>query len=615
VNKNLLLAISLIFLTLMLFNSPLYNKTYEKIFKQKRQSNQIEYDIQKSEPIGTEKTIRNDTVLIKKTEELRNRNNFLPQAEKPLLKMAEDSTGDTLWIENEKVICGISEIGARIISIKMKDFLIQNNKDNNTKEYIDLIEKKDIGGGNLEINGLKFDKKKFICSIKNKNVKVFNNDKKEIDFTFINEDKSELIKRFIFEGNSYKIGFDILSKSLDGKSITVGWKCGITESENQNSHLPAASGVSEPRIVHVFDSKNVAHIQLKKVEKEEETGFFEWAGITSKYFFVAMVADSIKNTDLLIESYDATIIDEQGKRGSFLLDYGFQLRRSGEGAKESFWIYAGPSKFLLVKSFHKKFEKVLFSGWEWLLRADLWFPVICEWTLWLLISINGIIKDYGFTILILTILTKLITYPLSQSSMKSMSKMKDIQPKINHLRERFKSNPKKMNEEIMALYKKEGVNPFNPGCLPMFLQMPILFALFIVLRKAIELRGAHTMLIPWVSDLSQPESLISLTGIFPNGIPMYGSSIALLPILMAILKFFQNKMTIKDPNQKMMIYFMPIFMLFLFNNFPAGLVLYWTFQNAFGILQQYLLEKNMKSKAVPLQAVVQTENRKPIKRR
>ena len=167
-----------------------------------------------------------------------------------------------------------------------------------------------------------------------------------------------------------------------------------------------------------------------------------------------------------------------------------------------------------------------------------------------------------------------------------------------------------MNEEVMALYKQEGINPFNPGCLPMFLQMPILFALFIVLRKAIELRGAHTVLIPWVKDLSQPESLVSLANIIPNGIPMYGNNIALMPIIMAILTFVQNKMTIKDPNQKMMIYFMPIFMPVLFNNFPAGLVLYWTFSNALGILQQYLLDKSIKNNAPIAPAQILPDKRK-----
>jgi YidC/Oxa1 family membrane protein insertase len=149
-----------------------------------------------------------------------------------------------------------------------------------------------------------------------------------------------------------------------------------------------------------------------------------------------------------------------------------------------------------------------------------------------------------------------------------MSRMKDIQPKVEAIRKRYKNNPRKMNEEIMAIYREEGINPLNPGCLPLFLQMPIFIALFVVLRKAIELRGAGTWVIPWVNDLSRPESLISLTSIFPQGIPLYGTSIALLPIIMAVLTYFQNKMTIKDPNQKAMIYFMPVFMLVLFNISP-----------------------------------------------
>jgi YidC/Oxa1 family membrane protein insertase len=141
------------------------------------------------------------------------------------------------------------------------------------------------------------------------------------------------------------------------------------------------------------------------------------------------------------------------------------------------------------------------------------------------------------------------------------------------------------------MYKKEGVNPLNPGCLPLFLQMPVFISLFVVLRKAIEIRGESTILIPWIKDLSQPEVIFSIDKIIPGGIPMYGSNIALLPILMAILTFIQQKMTIKDPNQKMLIYFMPIFMLVLFNSFSAGLVLYWTFSSALQIVQQLTLNK------------------------
>jgi YidC/Oxa1 family membrane protein insertase len=614
VSKNTLLAFLFIFLTILFFNSPFYNKTYEKIFKKSRNSGQV---INNKDNYSENKNIPNfDTLAIKKQAEIKQQTKKTTESGKIEGFNQNDTIGDTVWVENGKIICGISQIGARIISIKMKKYLYERNDKNrdSINKYIELIENEKVGGGNLEINGINYDKKRFSYSEVEKRIKINNNDKRIIDFIYKGENNNEVTKRFVFEGNSYKIGYDILSNSLDGKSIVVGWKCGITESENSTSNKISASGVNEPRKVHFYDTKSVSHVQLKKAQKEEETGFYKWAVITSKYFMIAMVADSVKNTDLLIESYDAQKIEEE-KKGSMALDYGIQMRTSGEGTKERFWIYAGPSDFSIIKSYNEKFQKVLFSGWEWLLRADIWFPIICEWTLWLLIAINGIIKDYGITIIILTIIIRLITFPLTQSSMRSMSKMKDIQPKINHLRDRYKTNPRKMNEEIMALYKKEGVNPFNPGCLPMFLQMPILFALFIVLRKAIELRGVGTVLVPWVHDLSQPESLMSLTGIFPNGIPMYGSNIALLPILMAILTYFQNKMTIKDPNQKMMIYLMPPFMLVLFNNFPAGLVLYWTFSNALGIVQQYALDKSLKKNTPTSPVPVQIEKRRTGKRK
>ncbi len=593
-NKNLLLAISLMILTFFFFESPLYNKLYEKIFNKPRVTtveNPIK-DNQQNEPLKNNNESKTNFKENEKKENIISKIDSITSSN----ENTRAEKGDTIWIENDKIFCKISKIGARIISLKMKEYRYQQ-KDTSTNQYIEIVGNSEIGGGNLVINGQNYDTKKFMSSIQEKKIKITKSEKVTIDFI---EEQSKVTKRFMFQGNSYKIGFQIISDSLKGKSLIVGWKCGISESENKSSSIQNASGMNEPIRVHVFDTKNVTHFQHKKVEKEEETGFFKWAAITSKYFLVAMVSDSVRNADLLLESYDTATINKEGKKGISTLNYAFQMRRSSEENTETFWIFAGPSSFKLLQSFHEKFQKVLFSGWEWLLRADMWFPVICEWTLWLLISINGTINDYGITILILTIITRLITYPLSQSSMKSMSRIKEIQPKINHIRERYKTNPRKMNEEIMALYKKEGVNPFNPGCLPMFLQMPILFALFIVLRKAIELRGAHTVLLPWVNDLSQPESLISLTGIFPDGIPIYGSSIALLPIIMAILTFIQNKMTIKDPNQKMMIYLMPPFLLVLFNNFPAGLVLYWTFSNALGILQQYMIEKSIKTKAIQI---------------
>jgi len=540
-----------------------------------------------------------------------------PNVNSPAKEIGEPQKiiGDTIWIENEKILCGISEIGARIISLKMKEYGYDRIKPNLTdpKEQVDLIGCSAVGGGNLTIDGDNFDNKPFkLKGNSGKKINISNSEEISISFESNAAGGSVIEKRYTFKGNSYKIGLNIISGSLDGKNITVGWKCGITESEFYKASVKQYNNayVNEQRKVHIFDGKNIEHLQQKKPEKDEKTGFYKWAAITSKYFLVAIVADTVKDADLLIEGYDAKATDDikaQGQRQQ-IIDYSLSIKRSGDGNREGYWIYAGPSKLSLLRSFKIKFEKVLFGGWEWLIRADLWFPFICEWMLWLLVYVENIVKDYGVTIIILTIIIRAITFPLSQSSMKSMNRIKLLQPKINHLRERYKTNPKKMNEEIMALYREEGVNPLNPGCLPMFLQMPILIGLYIVLLKAIELRGAHTWMVPWVKDLSQPEILISLRQlgldkIFPNGIPMYGYGIALMPIIMAILTFIQTKMTTKDPNQKAMVYFMPVFMLVVFNNFPAGLVFYWTFSNVLGILQQYILDKSMqKERAAYLEA-------------
>jgi YidC/Oxa1 family membrane protein insertase len=607
VNKNTFLAFLLILITIFLFQF-FESKTNKKEQTQQQPSSQQQLaekrkrDIKPSEP--ADKQIKSEAVssigILDTTR-------------------VETAAGDTIWVENEKIRCAIAEVGARIISLTMKEYGYERivPGKNTPITPVDIIGRSSIGGGNLSIDGQDFDAKPFTIMEKDKNAVLKKGEKKTFTFSFSSPEGVVIQKRYTFEGDSYRIGLEILSSSLDGKNISVGWKCGITESEFYKANAAQYSNayVNEQRKVHVFDGKNIDHIQQKKPETDEKTGFFKWAAVTSKYFMVGLVADSIKDADLTIEGYDSKAEDDVkaiGKKED-VVDYSISIKRSGDGNREGYWIFAGPSQLPVLSAYKMKFEKVLFGGWEWLIRADIWFPFICEWTLWLLLYINNVVKDYGVTIIILTIITRVVTFPLSQSSMKSMNRMKLLQPRITHLRERYKNNPKKMNEEIMALYRQEGINPLNPGCLPMFLQMPILFALFIVLQKAIELRGAHTWMVPWVHDLSQPEILISLQQLgldktFPTGIPLYGYGIAVMPIAMAVLTFFQQKMTIKDPNQKAMIYFMPLFMLVIFNNFPAGLVFYWTFSNALGILQQFILDKSMQKEAAAYQQIPEKTN-------
>jgi YidC/Oxa1 family membrane protein insertase len=491
---------------------------------------------------------------------------------------------DTVTVTTEKLKVKIDERGGRIVSIKTLEYTYNNNSDTTRNgEIIELIPQQGSGGGaNLQINTTDYDNTLFAAADSQYDYTVNGTDSLQVSMVAQLPNGMALTKIFTFFGNDYQIGYTIYSPLISGRSITVGWEAGISESELDGGKATQY----DIKKLHFFDGKDVTHISEKKEKKQVETGFFKWAGVTSKYFLIALVANENRDADVtVVTRKDVEQSDEKNTKYT----YDFSVTRTGDNQHESYWIYAGPTQINELKKYDIKLQKVLYGGWGWFFRADLWFPALCELVLSLLLFLQSIVKDYGLAIVFITVIVKLVTYPMSHSSMKSMGKMKDIQPKVTALRKKYQKDPQKMNAELMALYKKEGVNPFNPGCLPMFLQMPIMISLFVVLRKAIELRGASTFLVPWVNDLSKAEVLFRL----PFEIPMYGSNFALMPVIMAVLTFFQNKMTMKDPNQKAMIYIMPVFMLVLFNSFPSGLVIYWTFSNALQILQQRFINNSV----------------------
>jgi len=227
-------------------------------------------------------------------------------------------------------------------------------------------------------------------------------------------------------------------------------------------------------------------------------------------------------------------------------------------------VYVGPRDYNRLKQYGMGFEKIVNLGWSWLQPLTKAF-------MWVFDFLYGIIGNYGFVIIVFSIIIKLLLLPLSRKQMQSMKKMKDLEPKLAVLREQHKSDVKRLNEETMKLYQKEGINPMG-GCLPMLPQMPVFFALFALLRNSFALRGAPFIL--WIQDLSQYD-------------PYY-----VLPILMAVTMFIQQKITVRDPKQKMMVYFMPIFFLFIFRNMPSGLVLYWFTFNIFSLAQTLWTERS-----------------------
>jgi YidC/Oxa1 family membrane protein insertase len=579
VSKNSIIAFLLILATITIFTSPQYNKFfYEKILKKPYPEKNIE-----------NKKIEKD----QKDEQVQKKESISPklEAEKndEITKDDTDSVNqkiksDTVWVENSKIKVGIDEKGANIISIKMKEY-----KNSFSKEQIEIMDTLDNSGASISIDGEDYSNQYFsLINSNEKKIYVNKGETKKIIFQN-RSDENKVTKEFEID-NDYKINITIRKNNLSGKRVKINWKSGIVESED-NEVKNKMGAVANIRKAHYYNGESVQHLQMEKEEEENSTGTLKWVGISSKYFMIAIVNDTINDADIDIKG----IINSSNKKNKNDINYQISYEKTADENEAKFWIYAGPNNFDDLKEYHLQFEKVLFPVTSWarhILWSDRWFPWIAEIVLNVLLWLYGIVKDYGIAILIITILSRVITYPLTQSSMKSMNRMKDVQPKVEALRKKHKNNPQKLNQEIMTLYREEGVNPLNPGCLPMFLQMPIFIALFVVLRKAIELRGAKTILIPWVNDLSKAEVIFRL----PSPLPMYGDNFAIMPIIMAIVTFFQNKMTMKDPNQKSLIYIMPIFMLVLFNSFPSGLVLYWTFSSALALIQQYFTEKMKKNK-------------------
>ena len=243
----------------------------------------------------------------------------------------------------------------------------------------------------------------------------------------------------------------------------------------------------------------------------------------------------------------------------------------------NYQLYFGPKSLRLLRQFDNDLHKAIYFGW---------FDILAKPCLWVMNFIyDHMIANYGIAIILLTLLTKVILWPLGQKSYKSMAEMKKIQPLMTEIREKYKHDKKKMNEEVMALYRAYKVNPMG-GCLPMVVQIPVFIALYRMLYEAIELR--HAPFFGWINDLSAPDRLFDFGFSIPFMQPPYG--IPVLTLVMGATMFLQQKLqpAMGDPTQAKLMMLMPIFFTFIFINFPSGLVLYWLVNNVFSIAQQYL---------------------------
>ena len=293
----------------------------------------------------------------------------------------------------------------------------------------------------------------------------------------------------------------------------------------------------------------------------------EWTAVTNQFFATIIAPLSAKAIGIWGRSFDVSTAQNMvGIEGAMRMP-GFQVQ-AGQTYSARFQIWAGPKIYHRLAQLEQNQAEIMNFGM---------FKIVSQFLLNFLNTIHGFVKDYGVAILVLTVVVRLVLWPLQSKANQTMRKTALLGPKMQELREKYKDDPTRMNQEVMKLYKQYGINPVG-GCLPMAIQIPIFFGLYQMLAQAVELRNARFL---WVHDLSQPDTVAHL--------PVLGWPINIIPLLMAATQVWLMAMTPKtgDPTQRRIMMFTPLIFLFFCYNFAAALALYYTAQNLFSILQFY----------------------------
>jgi YidC/Oxa1 family membrane protein insertase len=313
-----------------------------------------------------------------------------------------------------------------------------------------------------------------------------------------------------------------------------------------------------------------------------------WVGITDKYWLAALIPDQSN-----FHSFGMRYLAGQGDRYQTDILGAGQTLAPGQTISTTTSLFAGAKKVTLLDKYAdelgiKNFDLAIDFGWFYFLTKPFFYAI--NW-------LYGMLGNFGLAIIAFTGLMRLVLFPLANKSYRSMGKMRELSPKIKKMREDFGDDRAKLNQEMMALYKTEKVNP-AAGCLPILLQIPIFFALYKVLYVSLEMR--HAPFYGWIKDLSavDPTSIFNLFGLLPYSVDMLPSflAIGIWPILMGISMAIQMRLNPPppDPIQAKIFQYMPIFFTFLLAGFPAGLVIYWTSNNVLSITQQWWITSSMK---------------------
>jgi len=496
----------------------------------------------------------------------------------PVLAGARTGEARTIVVENDVYTARFSTWGATLTSFQLKEY---TQADRTTPvQLVDTTGRGALSLGFTTPNNRLVDTRDlyFSADVDGDTLRATDG---EVSITFTAPlGDGALRQTFTFQPDSYDVGLQIQQENsasfITRDGYEVVWDGGLpfseggTDTEQQNTGVYAYSG-GELVGVTVADEDH---------DEQRINGDISWVAVKNKYFTSVLMPDDpdlARGADL--------IGDLTGTRGGSEVDWKNLVARLQMGspaqanATDQFHLYMGPIYYNNLAGYNRDLYDMVDYGWdyfEWMTR-----PLAKYFFIPIFTFLNGFIPSYGIVIILLAIFVKMLVYPLTKSSYRSMAQMRELQPQLEEVKEKYGEDPQKQQEEMMKIYKETGVNPLG-GCLPMFLQYPIIIALYQFLPQSIQLRHESFL---WASDLSIPDAVLQL----PFEIPIYGDYVAGFTVLMGLAMVVQMRVQStpgSGAQAKVFMYLMPGFIFFIFNQFASALSLYYLVYNIVSAGQQ-----------------------------
>lgn len=410
---------------------------------------------------------------------------------------------------------------------------------------------------------------------------VLNGDKSlTIEGTLDAGNGGSITRKFTFHGNKYHVDADVQLTNMDNvlpntqRWVTIGWEKGLQYQEH-NSVDESGSAIAFASLNGSLDELDADQYEVKNAH---QSGQVEFIGTKTKYFLASILnRNEGGEADYYLEG-----IREGKPDNGFIENYSASYRMPYRGGVQTnkYQLYVGPLDYDIVKEYGM--ASTINFGWKWLIRP------IGEWFMLPIFKfIHSFIPNFGICIIVFAFIIRIITYPLTIGQLQSARKMKVVKPLLDDLRKKYPDDQAGYAQAQMKLLGEYGISPMGGGCMPLLLQMPILYALYGVLSNNIQMRQAGFLPF-WITDLSVPDHIIPF--------PILGfSALSGLALIMGVSMFIQQKMTITDPNQKAMVYMMPVMMTLMFSGLPSGLNLYYLVGNVIAIVQQVWMNKFSKN--------------------